>query len=158
MSGAPNWMDVEPALCAQLLAATHGLPGPKVHVLTGAELALAGAKVAQFTPAVHVVWSGWRLTDARADGRAARVVHTWLLGAAVRNVAANSAGNLAGREAGALAALVAESVMGWRAKGVAAMASPMRLAARQPGAMVAEGLFVVPLAFECDGVLRAKND
>ena len=67
MSTAANdFLAVEPHIVARLQQALAGM-SPAVQVLTGAEL--AGIKeAAQRTPAVHVIWGGFRLLETRTDG------------------------------------------------------------------------------------------
>ena len=77
---ANNFLAPEPHIVARL---KEQLPG--VHVLTAADLA-ATKEESQLVPAVHVIWNGFRLLESRADGKASRLDHTWLVVSAVRNV------------------------------------------------------------------------
>ena len=142
MSTAANdFLAVEPHIVARLQQALAGM-SPAVQVLTGAEL--AGIKeAAQRTPAVHVIWGGFRLLESRADGRQARLEHTWYVVAAVRNVANTKAGAAARADAGALAARAGAALMGFRPPGVA---GPLRMGATQSAGYNA-GFMYLPLAF-----------
>ena len=142
MIPANDFLAVEPHIVARLQQAVAGL-SPAVQVLTGAEL--AGIKeAAQRTPAVHVIWGGFRLLETRTDGRQARLEHTWYVVAAVRNVANTKAGAAARAEAGALAARAGAALMGFRPPGVA---GPLRMGPSQSAGYSA-GFMYLPLAFQ----------
>ena len=142
MSTAANdFLAVEPHIVARLQQALAGM-SPAVQVLTGAEL--AGIKeAAQRTPAVHVIWGGFRLLETRTDGRQARLEHTWHVVAAVRNVANTRAGSVKARQRARLAARAGAALMGFRPPGVA---GPLRMGATQSAGYNA-GFMYLPLAF-----------
>lgn len=150
MSTAANdFLAVEPHIVARLQVAVAGM-SPAVQVLTGAEL--AGIKeAAQRTPAVHVIWGGFRLLESRTDGRQARLEHTWYVVAAVRNVANTKAGAAARAEAGALAARAGAALMGFRPPGVA---GPLRMGPTQSAGYSA-GFMYLPLAFQAETQFHA---
>ena len=150
MSTAANdFLAVEPNIVARLQQALAGM-SPAVQVLTGAEL--AGIKeAAQRTPAVHVIWGGFRLLETRTDGRQARLEHTWYVVAAVRNVANTKAGAAARAEAGALAARAGAALMGFRPPGVA---GPLRMGPSQSAGYSA-GFMYLPLAFQAETQFHA---
>lgn len=136
-----DFLAVEPHIVARLQEAVAGM-SPAVQVLTGAEL--AGIKeAAQRTPAVHVVWGGFRLLESRADGKQARLEHTWYVVAAVRNVAGTRAGAAARADAGVLMARAGAALMGFRPPGVA---GPLRMGPTQSAGYTA-GFMYLPLAF-----------
>jgi len=146
---ANNFLAPEPHIVARLKGALADLQ-PAVHVLTAAQL--AGVKeAAQLTPAVHVVWNGFRVTDTRSDGAIAKLDHTWLVVAAVRNVAGTRNGAAARRDAGELAARAGAALMGFRPPNVA---GPMRLAPAPP-AGYSGGYLYLPLAFLVESVFRS---
>ena len=97
-----DWMQLEPHLVALVRAAVQDLR-PAVHVLTAAELADVKEQ-AQLTPAVHVIYGGFRITDSQRT--AWQLTHTWYAVAAVRNVATVRSGQAARAQAGSLAARV----------------------------------------------------
>ncbi len=144
-----NFLEPEGHIVARLKEALAGLQ-PAVHVLTAAEL--AGVKEsAQHTPAVHVVWSGFRVLESRGDGKAARLDHTWLVVAAVRNVQGTRSGAAARAEAGDLAARAGAALMGFRPPNVA---GPMRLTSAPPAGF-SGGFMYLPLAFLAESVFKA---
>lgn len=149
LAHANNFLEPEPHIVARLKEALADLQ-PAVHVLTAAEL--AGVKEsAQHTPAVHVVWSGFRVAESRSDGKLARLDHTWLVVAAVRNVQGTRSGAAARAEAGDLAARAGAALMGFRPPNVA---GPMRLTpAPAPG--YSGGFMYLPLAFNLESIFKA---
>lgn len=148
----PNLLVLEPELMERLR--TH-LGNPAIHVLCAADLA-GVTEEKQLTPAVHVVCQGYRVTESRGDGRAARVEQTWLVVVATRNV--RGLGNLkdadaARAAAGSLAALVANALMGWRPPGAA---KPLRLV-DGPRADYSAGHQYLPLAFAAELLLNQES-
>lgn len=144
----PNdFLSPEPHIVARLVQALAGLV-PAVHVLTGADLA-GVIEAKQRTPAVHVLWRGFRVLETRADGCAAKLMHTWAVVAAVRNVRTLASAADARAEAGALAAVAGAALMGWRPPNVA---GPLRLVNAPPAAYSPLGFFYLPLAFEVESV------
>lgn len=139
----PNdFMAAEPHIVARLREALHSIK-PAVHVLTALDLAsLVEAK--QPTPAVHVLWRGFKVLETRTDGVAAKLDHTWAVVAAVRNVRTLASGQDARAEAGRLAAQAGAALMGWRPDNVS---GPMRLANAPAAQASAAGFFYLPLAF-----------
>jgi hypothetical protein len=136
-----NFLAAEPHLVACLKAALAGMQ-PAVHVLTEADL--AGVKeAAQHVPAVHVVWGGYRVLEASAAGTRARLEQTWLVVAAVRNLADVRSGSAARQEAGELLARAGQALMGLKPP---CSAQPLRLAAA-PRSWASKGYVYVPLAF-----------
>ena len=145
----PNdFLAPEPYIVARLKEALAHLR-PQVHVLTAAELARVSEDV-QPVPAVHVVWSGCQVLESREDGAAARLDHTWLIVAAVRNVSQLKSNAAARLEAGPLLARAGAALMGFRPPNVN---GPMRLASA-PGAGGANGFFYLPLAFKVETVFQ----
>lgn len=152
MAAAPHpndFMAAEPHIVQRLKDALAGLT-PAVHVLTGADLA-GVVEASQRTPAVHVLWRGFRVLESRPDGAAARLDHTWAVVAAVRNVRTLASGAEARAEAGALAARAGAALMGYRPPNVA---GPMRLTAAPAAMHSAQGFFYLPLAFLLETVFQ----
>ncbi len=147
---ANNFLAPEPHIVARLKDALAGL-APAVHVLTAAELALV-AESGQPTPAVHVVWNGCKVLEARTDGAAARLDHSWLIVTAVRNAAGARNGAAARRDAGELMARAGAALMGFRPPNVA---GPMRLVSA-PAAGYSAGFQYLPLAFLVETVFKAS--
>ena len=144
-----NFLEPEAHIVARLKEALAGVK-PAVHVLTAADLAKVKEEN-QPTPAVHVVWNGFRVLQAREDGAAARLDHTWLVVAAVRNVAGTKTGAAARTEAGALAARAGAALMGYRPPNVA---GPMRLAPAPGSGISPAGFMYLPLAFLVETVFQ----
>ena len=136
-----NFLALEPHILARVREALDGM-APAVHVLTESDL--AGVKEsAQLVPAVHVIWNGFRLAEAAASGTKARLEHTWLCVAAVRNLADVRGGSAARGEAGELLARAGAALMGFKPDGAV---TPLRLAPG-PRGWASKGYVYVPLAF-----------
>ncbi|OGB58441.1 MAG: hypothetical protein A2496_01625 [Burkholderiales bacterium RIFOXYC12_FULL_60_6] len=137
-----NLLLLEPELAARLKAVLADL-SPAVHVLSQDDL--AGVKEEQqLVPAVHVVYQGYRVTEAsRADGRAARIEQTWLAVVVTRNVANLKTADAARKQAGVLCAKVLAGLMGFKA---ASAAGPLKLATG-PAGVFSKGFGYMPLAF-----------
>lgn len=144
-----NFLEPEAHIVARLKDALAGVK-PAVHVLTAADLAKVKEEN-QPTPAVHVVWNGFRVLQAREDGAAARLDHTWLVVAAVRNVRTLQSGQDARAAAGELAARAGAALMGYRPPNVA---GPMRLAPAPGSGISAAGFMYLPLAFLVETVFQ----
>lgn len=121
---------------------------PKVHVMSAADLA-GVTEATQVTPAVHVVYQGYRVTETRSDGTVVRIEQTWLATVATRNVKNTRTGDAARAAAGLIAGRVAQALMGF--KPVIA-AKPLRLV-NGPGAGFNAGFAYLPLAFDAELVL-----
>ena len=148
---ANNFRAPEPVIGDRLKDAFADLR-PQVHVLTASDLALVKEE-SQPTPAVHVIWNGFRVADAsRPDGRAATLDHTWLIVAAVKNVRTLKTGEAARSEAGELAARAGAALMGFRPPNVA---GPMRLSP-SPSAGHSAGFVYLPLAFVVETVFKSE--
>lgn len=143
-----NFMEPEAHIVARLKDAFADRK-PAVHVLTKSDLAGIKEEL-QPTPAVHVIWNGFRVLESRFDGKSARLDHTWLVVSAVKNVRTLKSGEAARSEAGELAALAGAALMGFRPPNVA---GPMRLAPA-PGAGHSGGFMYLPLAFLVESVFQ----
>lgn len=144
-----NFLEPEAHIVARLKEALAGVK-PAVHLLTAADLAKVKEEN-QPTPAVHVVWNGFRVLQAREDGAAARLDHTWLVVAAVRNVRTLQSGQDARAAAGELAARAGAALMGYRPPNVA---GPMRLAPAPGSGISPAGFMYLPLAFLVETVFQ----
>lgn len=108
-----DFMALEPRLVALVQQAVVGM-SPAVHVLTADDL--AGVKEsAQLTPAVHVIYGGYRVLEQ--SGNAWRLGHTWYAVTAVRNVATRQGGAGRRAEAGQLASKVTAALAGAHVQG-----------------------------------------
>lgn len=146
-----NFLAPEPHIVARLKEALADVR-PQVHVLTAADLALVKEEN-QPTPAVHVIWQGFRPLESRVDGKEARLDHTWLIVSAVKNVRTLKSGEAARSQAGELAARAGGALMGFRPPNVA---GPMRLT-QAPGAGHSAGFVYLPLAFLVESVFKAES-
>jgi hypothetical protein len=144
-----NFMAAEPHIVARLKEALAGLQ-PAVHVFTMADLADV-KESAQLVPAVHVVWGGFRVLEASARGDRARLEHTWLCVAAVRNVAAARHGAAARQEAGELIARAGAALMGLTLPNTT---KPLGLAGAPQGG-ASNGFMYLPLAFKTESIFSA---
>lgn len=112
---ANAFMALEPRLVTLLKQALAGV-SPAVHVLTAAELADV-QESKQLTPAVHVVYGGYRI--AEDIGTAWRLEHTWYAVTAVRNVAQVKSGAAGRQDAGVIATAVALALADAKVAGAA---------------------------------------
>lgn len=106
-----NLMALEPLLMARLVEQLADI-SPKVHVLSAADLASV-TEATQVTPAVHLLYRRYDITESRSDGRAARLDQTWLAVVATRNVRDLRSGAAGRAEAGLIARRVAAALMGF---------------------------------------------
>lgn len=107
------FMALEPRLVALLKQALAGM-SPAVHVLTAADLADV-QESKQLTPAVHVVYGGYRI--AQDIGAAWRLEHTWYAVTVVRNMAQVRSGAAGRQDAGAIATAVTLALADARVSG-----------------------------------------
>lgn len=114
-----------------------------VRVMSAADL--AGMQQAfQFTPAVHVIYQGYRVKETHADGMIAFVEQTWLTVAAVRNARDQKAGSAARVDSEAITAAIYQALAGWLPTGAC---EPMRLA-DAPAAGFDGVAFYLPLGWK----------
>lgn len=144
---AENFLALEPLLVARLTEQLADMV-PKVHVMSAVDLA-GVTEATQITPAVHVVYQGYRVTETRPDGTVVRVVQTWLATVATRNARNLRTGDAARAEAGLIAGRVAQALMGFKPQ---ATSKPLRLV-NGPGAGFSAGFAYLPLAFDAELVL-----
>jgi hypothetical protein len=142
-----NLMMLEPLLQARLQEQLADIT-PKVHVLAASDLA-GVTEATQVTPAVHLLYRRYSITESRADGRAVRMEQTWLAVVATRNVRNLRSGAAARADAGLIARRVASALMGFvPALGI----KPLRLTTA-PDAGNSGGYQYLPLAFVTELVL-----
>lgn len=123
---------------------------PRVHVLSTADLA-GVTEATQPTPAVHLVYQGYRVAESRSDGRGARLEQTWLAIVATRNVRDLRAGGAARVDGGLIAARVAGALMGFKPTPAS---KPLRLV-DAPNAGYSGGFAYMPLAFVAELVIES---
>lgn len=147
MNNLENLLALEAVLLARLVEQLADL-APKVHVLAAADLA-GVTEATQLTPAVHVVYQGYRVLESKPDGRATRIEQTWLATVASRNMATLRTGSAARADAGLIARRVCQALMGFKPPHAS---KPLRLA-EGPGAGFNAGFQYLPLAFVAELVL-----
>lgn len=140
-----NFLAVEPLLIARLRAV---LP-QEVYVLAAADLAQVAAGH-QPTPAVHVLYGGYRVADSRT-GAMAVIEQRWITVVVARNLRDIEGGHDARQDAGPLAAQVMDALYRHRLRdesGAPIGTSPLRLdEAPAPG--FDDGHFYLPLGWIC---------
>lgn len=142
MTTADNFMALEPLLLARLTEQLADL-SPHVHVLAAVDLS-GVTEDTQPTPAVHLVYQGYRVVESGSStGLMARVEQSWLATVATRNVRQLKSGQAARADAGAIARRVARALMGFKPAG---SSKPLRLA-DAPQAGFTAGFMYLPLAF-----------
>lgn len=144
MAALDNFLALEACLVERLAQQLCEL-APRVHVLQAASLA-GVTEDKQLTPAVHVVYQGYRIVEARSDGALVRVQQTWLATVAVKNMRGLRSGAAAREDAGLIAARVARSLMGYKP---ALCLKPLQLV-DAPAAGFSGGYQYLPLAFEAE--------
>ncbi|MGQ0708701.1 MAG: phage tail terminator protein [Rhodoferax sp.] len=142
MSALAHFLALEQVLIARLSERLADV-APRVHVLGAVDLA-GVSESSQPTPAVHVIYQGYRVVEIKPDGNCARVEQTWLATVATNNKAALRTGSAARADAGVIAQRVCQALMGF--KPVGALSKPLRLA-EGPGAGFSSGYQYLPLAF-----------
>lgn len=147
MNNPSNFLALEPLLIARLEAQLADL-APKVHVLAATDLA-GVTEATQVTPAVHVLYQGYRVTESRSDGSAVRIEQTWLTVVSVRNMKNLRTGTEARADAGLIARRTTQALMGYQPE---PGSKPLRLA-EGPGAGFNAGFQYLPLAFVAELVL-----
>lgn len=143
-TSADNFFAFEQLLVDRLKSQLADL-SPKVKIITSADLA-GITEAQQVTPAVQVIYRGYRVQDVRTDGRAARFEQTWLAVVATRNVASLRSGDAARADAGAIARRVLKALMGHTLPG---SSRPLR-PTDAPEAAYSAGFMYLPLAFTAE--------
>ena len=141
-----DFMALEPHLVALARAAVQDLR-PAVHVLTSGDLADVKESM-QKHPAIHLIHRGFKPVQARSDGLATLLRHTWLVVA----VAKSSHGQQTARaDAGKLLAHVAARMAACRLPNTA---GPLTIV-DSPPAWGSAGFQYVPMAFAVDTFFHA---
>lgn len=123
---------------------------PAVYVLSAADLA-GVAESDQPTPAVHVLYRDYRVTDS-AVGSHAGIEQQWLTVVVTRHLGDLTGGSAARGAAGLLARTVIDCLHGRRFPG----AKPLRLAPA-PAAGFSAGHFYLPLGWTAGLNLRSST-
>lgn len=145
-----NYLSAEPLLIARLREKVSDVKG----VLSAADLA-GVAESAQQTPALHVVFGGYRPTRSVDGSRGAiqETEQTWWVVAAVKNLRSPQTGENAREQAGPILSAVLAALQGWQPT---AKHTPLELAAGpRPGFSKGYGYF--PLAFVTRVVTRGAT-
>lgn len=124
-----------------------------VDVLTATDLADID-EGRQPTPAVHVIYDGYRPVQTRADGRVSKIAQRWLTVVSVRNARGRGHGANAREDAIELISQITPELMGYQpSKEIA----PLVLSSAPPPGG-SDGFLYVPLAWSIETVLRASED
>ena len=99
-------VSLEPVIVARI---AENMP-KGVKVFSAADLA-GVREAAQHTPAVHVIYDGYRVVQA--DGAVAEIETSWLTVLAVRNARAQKTGSAAREDAAKLVSSLYGSLAGW---------------------------------------------
>lgn len=141
-----NWLALEDPLLELIKRAVESVK-PAVHVLTAADLADL-KESAQKTPAVHLIYGGYRIADD--VGTSLLLAHKWYAVVAVRNVAMPRSGQAARQAAGPLVARVVGALVGAQVVGAT---RPLTLVTPPPAKFQA-GYQYIPSAVEAETVFR----
>ena len=115
--------------------------------MNAADLASVQESV-QHTPAIHLIYGGYRVAEGQLNRW--RLVHTWLVVAADRNVAVIRSGQAARRSAGSLLALVTARLASAAVEGAS---TPLQLVT-PPSARYQNGFQYIPSAFEVETIFH----
>jgi hypothetical protein len=141
-----NFLFLEPLIKTALREALD----PRVHVLSAAELE-GVAEATQPTPAVHVLYRGYRVGESRMASHV-NIEQTWLTVVACRQVRDVVGGADARALAGPLAAAVIDALHYTRFPN----AKPLRLA-QAPAAGFSAGHFYLPIGWTAEINLRSDT-
>lgn len=86
---------------------------PRLHVFTAPDLA-GVTEEQQFTPAVHVVYGGHRISQEQNNGQTVEIEQTWHTVVVVRNVRAPRSGRDTRAEAGVIMDALFRALAGWK--------------------------------------------
>jgi len=127
--------------------------GSDARIYSGDELAGIEERQ-QKTPAVHVLYDGYRPTQSLGGGNVQEIAHDWIMVVAVRNARQGSkdAGKALRDEAAPLLNKVLRSCMGFRCTG----SSPLKMIAA-PKPYYSDGFAYFPLAYENKTHHRSTN-
>lgn len=126
-----------------------GLPAG-VGVLSSADYS-AARNLSQMAPAVFLYYQGYRVAEHNASKALVRIRQTWITLVLARNVASTASGDAARLDAGLIGLAVYQRLAGYRPDQVA---SPLALV-DAPAAQYQPGLFLLPLGWQCDVILKA---
>lgn len=141
-----NFLFLEPLIKSALRAALD----PRVHVLSAAELDNV-AEATQPTPAVHVLYRDYRVTESRMASHAS-IEQYWLTVVVCRHVGDIVGGADVRALAGPLVARVIDALHHTRFQN----AKPLRLAQAPPAGFSA-GHFYLPIGWTADINLRSDT-
>lgn len=136
-----NFLALEPLLIARLCTQLADLQ-PKVKIMSAADLA-GVSEDQQTTPAVQIVYRGYRVVESNHSSNSVRIEQTWLAVVATRNAKNLRTGDAARADAGVITRRVLQALMGHRLVGTS---KPLRLA-DAPEAAYSAGYQYLPLAF-----------
>lgn len=105
------------------------------------------------TPSVHVIYQGHKVLENRPDGRAARILETWLV-VAVVSATRRGDRHIAGEKASQLFDQITPTLMGWRPPSANAA---LKLTTPPAPAKTNHCLYW-PAAFEIETTLTATPD
>lgn len=143
-----NLLGLEPILIERLRTQLADIIA-RANILSATDLA-GVTQQTQLSPAVHVIYNGHRVTEARSDGKTAHLTQTWLVIVAARNMRDLKTGDAARVDAGLIANRVLHALMGFKAD----LYLPLRLV-DGPGAGYEAGWQYLPLAFSTQFVLHS---
>lgn len=103
-----NYLIAEQLIVERLTTRLRGVK----KVLAAADLA-GVAESSQTTPAVHVVYQGYRPTQEKEDGATQQTEQTWLVVVAVRNVRDTRAATATREDAGPIMLDCLRALQGW---------------------------------------------
>lgn len=140
---------LEPLLIERLGASVQV---PRLKVLGAADLE-GVEEQSQHTPALHVLYRGYRPTTEKGNGVIQQIEQTWLVVVVVRNVRDAHSGAGVRAAAGPIMHAVCAALLGWPRQH--ADFSPLRLASA-PAAWFGKGVGYFPLAFTTN--LHARGE
>ncbi len=139
MTAPIDFLGLEPLVIERLKAMV-----PAARAVLAAEDLADVQERSQVTPALHVIYGGYRITESADNGRGAITEQTWIVVAVVKGASQRADGPAALRaSAAALVGPVLAALMGWRP---AERMRPMKLA-NGPRPVFSGGFAYFPLTF-----------
>lgn len=134
-----DFLGLEPLIIARLKASV-----PAARAVLAAEDLADVQERSQVAPALHVIYGGYRVTEASENGRTAATEQTWIVVVVVKGAGQRGDAAAALRaSAAALVTPVLSALMGWRP---AERMRPMKLA-NGPRPVFSSGFAYFPLTF-----------
>jgi hypothetical protein len=139
------------AIQNELVEAIGSIVPNAVKVLVSEDLAAVEER-SQYTPSVHVVYSGYRIKNSTSNGKAVQIIYTFDVVACTRSARGAGQTTDAAIKAGELCELVAKNLMG---RSLASARSNSLQLVQAPNPVYSAGFIYLPLSFEIEAYFSA---